>query len=162
MLKFLLTISRLAATSPMFIFVNILLGSSVMARLQDSLYEAFWWFVPCLFVILADLSSGIHSAKKRGDNVRFSSAARRTGNKIVCYLCWIIFCVGVAKNFNNHTICLAGMAFVFLIEGISFINNILEPKGIHLSLRNIIKVFGRRKGFDGLEEIIERNDDTDK
>lgn len=160
MFKILLTISRLAATSPMFILVNILLGTAAMSRLQDSLYEAFWWFVPCLFVILADLSSGIQAAKKRGESIRFSSAARRTGNKIVCYLCWIIFCVGVAKNFNNHTICLAGMAFIFLVEGVSFINNILEPKGIHLSLHNILKVFIRRKGFDGMEDIIEKNDEN--
>lgn len=160
MLKLLLYISRLAATSPLFIFLNVIVGSAAMVRLQDSIYEAFWWFVPCLFVIFADLSSGIHSAKTRGEKIRLSGAARRTGNKIVCYLCWIIFCVGVSKNFNNHTICLAGMAFVFLIEGISFINNILEPKGIHLSLRNIVKVFGKRKGFDGLEEIIERNDEN--
>jgi len=161
MLRFLLIISRWAATNPVFIMLNIIIGSASMARLRDSVFEAFWWFVPCLFVILADLSSGIHSAKTRGERVRFSGAARRTVNKMTCYLCWIIFCVGISKNFHSEKICLAGMAIVFLIEGVSFINNLLEPKGIHLSLRNIIRVFGKRKGFDGLEEIIENNEDNE-
>lgn len=158
MLRLLLLISKACAGNPIMVAMSVIVGVGAMTRIQDSLYEAFWWFIPCLAIIGADLSSAYNAKKAKDGNWRWTTAARRTINKIICYICWIIFCVSLNHQYNTQLATLAGMAFVFIVEGSSFVNNRLDALGYHLSLKGILAVFGRRKGIEHLEDIVDKND----
>lgn len=132
-----------------------------MLYLQELAYQALLWFLPCCFVVLADLVAGMQAAKFRGERVTFSTACRRTVNKALCYIAWILFCCCLDKQYGANWPAWLGMGFVFFVEGCSFIGNILEPKGYVLSIKGILRVIGTRHNADGLEEIVEKKDDGD-
>ncbi|MGV8135935.1 MAG: hypothetical protein AB2L20_12030 [Mangrovibacterium sp.] len=50
-------------------------------------------------MLISDL--GIAAAKKRGDEVRFSRAGRRTINKLVDYITWILVAGALGEAFGN-------------------------------------------------------------
>jgi len=50
---------------------------------------------------------------------------------------------------------------VFLIEGVSFFTNLLEPHGLTISIKGILKVAGDKHNLKGLENVIEKKEDND-
>lgn len=159
MLRFLLFLSKACAGSPLMIFVSVMVGAGAMTRIQNSLYEALWWFIPCLAVIFADLLTAKNLAKKNETKWRWTTAFRRTMNKIVCYLCWIIFCVSLNHQYETKLVTFVGMAFVFAVEGSSFVNNRLSALGFQLNFKNLLNVFGKRGGIEDLGSIIDKKED---
>lgn len=141
---------------PLVVLLHALLGASFMIYFEDAVYQAVLWFIPCAFVILADLVSGIRAARYRKESVRMSSALRRTLNKCLCYVSWIIVCVGMNKQYGTHWVAWVGMGAVFLIEGISFFSNLLEPHGLKLSVTGILRVIGGKFHVDNLDDIIDK------
>lgn len=146
--------------NPLFVMLNAILGATALAYLEKTAWETFYWFVPCMFVILADLTSGIRSAKYRKEDIRISTAMRRTINKVFCYFAWIVCCVALNERYHTEMCAWVGMGLIFGIEGFSFVTNLLEPHGLKLSLKNILKVLGKKKNLEGLEEIVERKENT--
>lgn len=144
---------------PLTVMFSALFGSALLAYLQETAAQALMWFVPCMAVILADLASGVRAAKFKGENVRFSSAMRRTINKCICYCAWIIFCVTCNKQYNTQLCAWFGMGIVFLIEGLSFITNLLEPRGLKLSLAGVLRIIGSRLNLENLDEVVKPNDE---
>ena len=49
-----------------------------------------WFIVAALCLIIADFKFGIEASKKRGETIRKSRAIRRTVNKMIDYICWIL------------------------------------------------------------------------
>lgn len=144
---------------PLVILISSLMGTTAIAYLQGVAIDALGWFIPCLAIILADLVAGTRAAKWRGEQVRISGALRRTGNKILCYGCWIVCCVALSYKYGNNVCAFVGMAVIFGVEAFSFVSNILEPHGLTLSVKGILHTLGRRHNLDGLEDVVEKKEE---
>lgn len=142
--------------NPIFVLLNSLMGATAIAYLQNTATQTFLWFVPCIAVIVADLVAGIRAAKHRGEEVRISTALRRTGNKVLCYFSWIVCCVALNERYVTEKCAWIGMGIVFVIETFSFFSNLLEPHGIKLSIGGTLKFLGKKLNHEGIEEIIEK------
>ena len=61
---------------------NVLSGAvaSVMSPFVDGWESIFAWLIVATILILVDLRFGISAARRRGEQVRISRAARRTIN----------------------------------------------------------------------------------
>lgn len=153
MIKSLLT----ALNNPAVVVAHTVISAGLIAYLEDAAYQSLLWFFPCILVILADLVSGIQAARFRGERISFSTACRRSINKTLCYIAWIMFCVCMNKQYESDWPTWLGMGFVFFVEGCSFIENILEPKGYSLSIKSLLALIGRRHNAEGLEDIVEKN-----
>lgn len=68
-----------------------------LALLSEFLTDAGWLAVLALCIVFVDLRFGVKAAHKRGEIVRFSKAMRRTVNKMLDYLCWILVAVAVGR-----------------------------------------------------------------
>lgn len=142
--------------NPLVVMAHAFLGAGLLVYLQDAAYQAILWFLPCMFVIIADLVSGIQAARFRSERVSFSTGCRRTVNKTLCYIAWILFCVCLNKQYESSWPTWLGMGFVFFVEGCSFIGNVMEPKGYSLSVKGLLALIGRRHNAVGLEDVIEK------
>lgn len=123
--------------------------------LQESIGHMIPWLVVSFFVIVCDLVVGIRKSLLMGEEVRFSSACRRTIGKMLSYFMFVIMVavIDVAANGGgviDKYACLA----VCLIEFSSIMSNILKPKGYDINLIKLIAVvFGKK--FDVAKEEIE-------
>lgn len=135
--------------------------SAILAGfLNESIGHILPWMVVSAAVILCDLVVGIRKSLIMGEEVRFSSACRRTMGKMVSYFMFVIMVavIDVAAHGGgviDKYACLA----VCLIEFSSIMSNILKPKGYNINLIKLVAlVFGKK--FDiakkDVEEIIEK------
>lgn len=131
--------------------------------LQESIGHMIPWLVVSFFVIICDLVVGIRKCLLMGEEVRFSSACRRTMGKMLSYFMFVIMVavIDVAANGGgviDKWACLA----VCLIEFSSIMSNILKPRGYDVNLVKMVAVVFSKK-FDvakkDIEEIIEKEDE---
>lgn len=131
--------------------------------LQESIGHMIPWLVVSFFVIICDLVVGIRKCLLMGEEVRFSSACRRTMGKMLSYFMFVIMVavIDVAANGGgviDKWACLA----VCLIEFSSIMSNIMRPKGYDVNLVKMIAVVFSKK-FDvakkDIEEIIEKEEE---
>ena len=146
---------------PIVVSLSSLLGTAAAFYLQNTALQAFFWFIPCLAVIFADLVAGVRASIYRGENVRFSGAMRRTLNKCMCYASWIVCCVALNERYFTSLCAYIGIGIIFVIEGVSFVSNLLEPHGIKLSIKGILKIIGNKTKVEGLENVIEKSENHD-
>lgn len=133
------------------------------AFLQESIGHIIPWLIVSLFVIICDLVVGIRKSLMMGEEVRFSSACRRTIGKIVSYFTFVIMVsvIDVAAN-GGGTIDKWACLAVCLIEFSSIMSNILKPKGYDINLIKMLAVvLGKKFSVDkkDIEEIIEKEDE---
>lgn len=156
------TMKTIAAllNNPLMVLLSSFVGATTMYYLQETAIQSLYWFIPCLAIIIADLAAGIKAAEFRGETIRVSGAARRTINKCVCYAAWIVCCVALNERYNTSMCAFVGMGIVFLIEGTSFVTNILEPHGLKVSIKGILRIVGEKHNIHGLENAIEKTDNA--
>lgn len=95
------------------------------------------------------------------EEVRFSSACRRTMGKMVSYFMFVIMVAAIdvaagGGGYIDKWACLA----VCLIEFSSIMSNILRPKGYDFNLAKLLSVvFGKNFNVDkkDIEDIITKN-----
>lgn len=128
--------------------------------LNESIGHILPWMIVSAAVILCDLVVGIRKSLIMGEEVRFSSACRRTMGKMVSYFMFVIMVavIDVAAH-GGGTIDKWACLAVCLIEFSSIMSNILKPKGYNINLIKLIAVvFGKK--FDiakkDVEEIMEK------
>jgi hypothetical protein len=130
--------------------------------LQESIGHMIPWLVVTFFVIVCDLVVGLRKSLLMGEEVRFSSACRRTMGKMLSYFMFVIMVAVIDVAAHGGGIidkwaCLA----VCLVEFSSICSNILKPKGYNINLVKMIAVIFSKK-FDvakqDVEEIIEKED----
>ena len=128
--------------------------------LQESIGHMIPWLVVAFCVIICDLVVGLRKCLLMGEEVRFSSACRRTMGKTLSYFMFVIMVavIDVAAHGGgviDKWACLA----VCLVEFSSICSNILKPKGYNINLVKMIAVVFSKK-FDvakqDVEEIIEK------
>lgn len=149
-------------TSPPALAIQTVFGSTALFYLQEASLEAVKWVLPSIAAIILDLKCGSDAARHRGENVRFSTAMRRTGNKIVAYSCWIFVAASLKVSFCLNWIAPVVMGFVLAMELISAGSNYLETKNKRLNLKGLFSFIGKKTGNEGLENIIEDIKDEPK
>ena len=114
--------------------------------LQESIGHIIPWIIVAFVVILCDLAVGIRKSLMMGEEVRFSSACRRTLGKCVSYFMFVIMvaAIDVAAH-GGGTIDKWACLAVCLIEFSSIMSNILKPKGYDVNFAKLIAlVFGKK------------------
>lgn len=122
----------------------------------DYLYPLRWFCLAAFFLTLSDLHFGIAAAHKRGERVRCSRAIRRTMNKIVDYVCWILLAssldYAIGSAFDVHVISVVVMSVVYGAELNSCFTNYFESRGRHVRW-NFFKWLKRSHSIDlGVED----------
>jgi hypothetical protein len=136
-------------------------ASILAAFLQESVGHMIPWLVVSAAVILCDLVVGIRKSWIMKEEVRFSSACRRTMGKMVSYFMFVIMVAAIdvaagGGGYIDKWACLA----VCLIEFSSIMSNILRPKGYDFNMVKLLSVvFGKKFDVDkkDIESIITNN-----
>lgn len=140
----------LAMTEDSALIVTGGISASLVALLQTAVLRMIPYAVPGLFLVVLDLVYGIRAARKREEQVRFSTAIRRSLTKVFLYICWLILATTIAIAFGKSWLEWGTLGLVYANEGLSIIGNYLETKGIQLSMagvyRWVIKFFARKVG----------------
>lgn len=132
------------------------LMATLMSGFMDFIEPLRWFMLLALILIIADLRFGISAAKKRGEQIRFSRAGRRTINKIVDYLCWILLAGAIGKAFGiPFDLPILPASVLLVIYGFeinSCYGNYFEAHGKKIKI-NIFKYFSKKA------DIIEAEDE---
>ncbi|MEG0033367.1 MAG: phage holin family protein [Mucinivorans sp.] len=127
----------------------------VIAVLIDFFEPLRWILLLALVVVFVDLRFGIRAARKRGETIRTSRAIRRTINKIVDYMCWILLAgvLGEAfgEPFDIPLLPLIVLLVVFGCEINSCFSNYFESRGQKMQV-NIFKLFAKKADIIEPEE----------
>lgn len=114
---------------------NVINGALVLvlSGFSDFLFPLRWLFILAGVIIVVDLRFGIKAARRRGENIRFSRAGRRTINKAVDYLCWTMLAGALGKAigepFGIPLLPVLVLLVVFGFEINSCFNNYFESRG---------------------------------
>ena len=136
--------------------------SAILARfLQESIGQIIPWLIVAFAVILCDLVVGIRKSLLMGEEVRFSSACRRTLGKCVTYFMVVVMgaVIDVAAHGEGEIEKWACL-LICIIEGVSIFSNILKPKGYDVNIAKLIAiVFGKKFDInkEEIEDIIQKN-----
>ena len=126
-----------------------------MSGFMDFIEPLKWFLLLGLMLILADLRFGIAAAKKRGEKIRISRAGRRSINKMVDYLCWILLAGAIAKAFGGpYDIPVLPAVILLVVCGLeinSVFMNYFEARGKKVKV-NIFKYFAKKTDIIDVEE----------
>ena len=113
--------------------------TATLTLFTDLLEPVKWFILAAVCLIVADLKFGIEAARKRGEKIR---ATRRSVNKLVDYICWILVAMSFGKVFGEPFGLPILPALVLLVvygcEINSCFNNYFEARGSKLRI-NIFK-----------------------
>lgn len=122
-------------------------GFSVIASsfIAQALEHMIPWLIVTFSVIVCDLAFGIRKSLSMGEEVRFSSAIRRTMGKTVVYFSFVcmVVMINIASG-SKWDIDVYSCLLVCFIEFCSIISNILKPKGYNFNLLKALGLFGKK------------------
>lgn len=126
--------------------------------LSESIGHIIPWLIVAACVILCDLVTGIRKSLLLGEEVRFSSACRRSLGKCVSYFMFVIMvaAIDVAAH-GGETIDKWACLLVCFIEGCSIINNILKPRGLSLDIKKLIEIIVGKRLDVNLDGIVKED-----
>ena len=102
----------------------------------DIMFNLRWMVLLAFALILADLWFGISASKVKGIEIRRSRAGRRTLNKTIDYLCYILLgaligkAIGEPYGLNPLTVSITTMILCYCFEIDSIYNHICTLHGI--------------------------------
>lgn len=139
---------------------NIAAGFATIAGsfLSQSLEHMVPWLIVSAAVVVCDLAFGIRKALIMGEEIRLSSAIRRTMGKMVTYFAFVcmIVMIDIASGMAWH-IDIYSCLLVCFIELCSILSNYLRPKGINFNIVKAVaillsKIFRLEK--KDIEEVV--------
>lgn len=100
--------------------------STLFVEVGDILFELRWWILAAFGLILADLWFGIRVSRKKGIEIRRSSAGRRTFNKFIDYILYIVLGTTLAMSIGQPweikpiyiASCILALCYSFEIDSI--------------------------------------------
>lgn len=129
--------------------------ATLMAGFIDFIEPLKYFLLLGMILILADLRFGISAAKKRGEKIRLSRAGRRTLNKMVDYLCWILLAGALDKAFGIPfaipVLPAVVLLIIFGLEVNSCYSNYFEARGKKIRI-NIFDFFKKKTTIIDIEE----------
>lgn len=136
---------------------NVIGGIATMALsgFSDFLQPLKWFLLFGLILIVADLRFGIEAAQYRKEVIRTSRAVRRTLNKIIDYLCWILVAGAMGETFGTpFSITFLPAVVMLVVYGIevnSCFTNYFEARGKKVKV-NVFKFFAKKNDIIEIEE----------
>lgn len=136
-----------------------------------ALFDLRWMLVLIVVLIVADFWFGVSESLKKCEHFRFSRAGRRTCNKAVDYVTYLILgsVLGLAifepLGWANHvTTAAIGLGFGCIWELDSIVGHVCALHGIQnkISIKRFIIAILKRKNNDLGEAVEEAMDDTKK
>ena len=126
--------------------------------LAESIGHIIPWMIVSFCVILCDLVVGLRKSIMMGEEVRFSSACRRTLGKCVSYFMFVVMVavIDVAAH-GGETIDKYACLLICFIEGCSIINNILKPKGMSLDIKKLIEIIIGKRLDVNLNDVVKED-----
>ncbi|MFI3286335.1 MAG: hypothetical protein R3Y08_06750 [Rikenellaceae bacterium] len=110
-------------------------------------------------LIVVDLRFGIRASRVRGENIRVSRAIRRTINKAVDYICWVLLAGSLGVTFGDsvgvNILPILVMLVIYGVEINSCFSNYFESKRSRLRV-DIFKWFARKTDIIEVEECEKR------
>lgn len=134
---------------------SLLVGSTALALLGDSVEIMVPWMMVMTAVILADLAAGVRKSIKLGVKVSPSTAFRETVGKWIVYMAYVlaVSMIDVEAGWEMYFAkwaCLAAIMF----EGGSIISNLLRPYGIVVTPMSIIKWFLKKTPIGDTDDVL--------
>lgn len=127
----------------------------VLSSFSDFLFPLRWFLILAGVIIIVDLRFGVKAAQTRGEQIRFSRAGRRTINKMVDYLCWVMLAGSLGKAigepFGLPLLPALVLLIVFGFEINSCFNNYFESRGKKMKI-NIFEYFKRKTDIIDVKE----------
>ena len=112
-----------------------------------------WLILLAFLIIIADLRWGIVAARKRGEEIRWSRAIRRTINKFLDYVLWIMIAAILGESFGAildvPIISMIVLGVVYSIELSSATGHYFFVKGI----KKRLDLWGLFKGYKIIKDI---------
>lgn len=146
---------------------NVINGAvaSILAPFMEQWQMIMVWLVVAFALIMGDLRFGIMAARKRGETIRPSRAARRTINKLVDYICWVSIAIALGGSFGAvFGVPLVPAIVMLIVCGIelsSIFDNYFEYKGVKKKF-NVFKFLGKLFRVPEIEESMEDKVDESK
>lgn len=141
---------------------NIINGmlAVVLSEFIDFLYPLRFFLLAALVLVLVDLRFGVEAAKSRKEKIRKSRAGRRTINKMVDYLCWILLAGALDKAFGiPFDLPLLPALVLLIVYGLeinSCYSNYFEAHGKKVKV-NIFKWFAKKIDIIEVEDTNNEN-----
>lgn len=140
-------------------FVCNTFGPVMASFFTESIHHMLPWLLVSFAVVLCDLIVGIRKSMILEEEIRFSSAVRRTMGKLLTYFsfCVMVAMIDVAAQ-GGGTIDKWACLLVCFIEFTSIISNLLRPKGYDVNLIKMLAIYiNKSTGIskESIEESIE-------
>lgn len=142
-------------------------SAALVTILQTAVLRMMPYALPAVALLILDLLYGVKAAKCRGEQVRASTAIRRTTTKFFSYVVWLILASTLAISFKKDFLEWGTLALVYANEALSIIGNYFETKGLSFSIVGAYQWFLRFvAGKVGVEvdpnDIIKDKEDGNK
>ena len=140
----------------------------------SALFDLRWMLVLIVVLIVADFWFGVSESLHKHEHFRFSRAGRRTCNKVVDYITYLILgsVLGLAifepLGWATHTTTAAiGLGFGCVWEVDSIVGHVCELHGVKnkFSVKRLIIAIIKKKNADvgeAVEEVLEGDDTNNK
>ena len=140
----------------------------------SALFDLRWMLVLIVVLIVADFWFGVSESLHKHEHFRFSRAGRRTCNKAVDYITYLILgsVLGLAifepLGWTNHVVTAAvGLGFGCVWEVDSIAGHVCALHGVKnkFSVKRLIIAIIKKKDADvgeAVEEVLEGNDTNNK
>lgn len=128
------TIDKVTETTTQSLFKTSMIG--LLGECTQILYDLRWMILLAVILILSDLWFGISASRVHGIAIRKSRAGRRTLNKLVDYICYILLgavlgkAIGEPYGMNPIVVSITVMVICYCFEVDSIYGHICEIHGI--------------------------------
>lgn len=128
------TLDSVTETTSQSLFKTSLIG--LFGECTQILYDLRWMILLAIILILSDLWFGISASRVQGITIRKSRAGRRTLNKLVDYICYILLGVVIGKAIGEPygvdpmVVSITVMILCYCFEVDSIYGHICEIHGI--------------------------------
>nr|UWG12253.1 MAG: holin family protein [Bacteriophage sp.] len=128
------TLDSVTETTSQSLFKTSLIG--LFGECTQILYDLRWMILLAIILILSDLWFGISASRVQGITIRKSRAGRRTLNKLVDYICYILLgavigkAIGEPYGVDPMVVSITVMILCYCFEIDSIYGHICEIHGI--------------------------------
>ena len=141
-------------------------AATAMSGMMEFITPLKWLMLLAVILIICDLRFGIRAAQYRKEKIRTSRAIRRSVNKVIDYVCWILLAGGMGNAFGiplDITVPIPAMvlAVIYCVEINSCFNNYFESIGKKIKI-DVFKLLSKGKNIIEVETLEKEEDETVK
>lgn len=128
------TVDRITETTTQALFKTFTVG--ILGECTQILYALRWMILLAIILVLSDLWFGLSASRLKNIEIRKSRAGRRTLNKIVDYICYILLgavlgkAIGEPYGLDPILVSITAMILCYCFEIDSIYGHICEIHGI--------------------------------